>query len=245
MCPIQTSVVGTTLSICLGFVLPGQTTFAQARVGGVSGELNGQVRDVCGPVIPGATVTLSNEYGTAFRAVTDGEGRYAFHDVPSTGDPWVLTVESMGFEKARQEDIRVKDGAPLEHNIRLLPDLSLKESLTISDYVSPLDEPPATSNRRFQKYSATGLVTDRNGIPVSGATVTFRASPPAVPLTGTDPCTTDELGRYYVSQWLAASTTAPRWILSVEFQGLAPFIRSDIELQPDEPQVIKISLQPR
>ena len=164
-----TSFVGTTLLMCLLGVVPaGQTAFAQSRVGAPSTELSGQVRDVCGRVIPGATVRLHNPSGTAFTVFTDGGGRYVFHDVPSTGDSWVLVVESVGFEKERQDQIRLNDGTPLEHNIRLLRDLSLKESLTVSDAADP--------NIRYQKYSAIGIVTDPNGSPVSGATVTFRNS---------------------------------------------------------------------
>jgi Carboxypeptidase regulatory-like domain len=100
----------------------------------------------------------------------------------------------------------------------------------------------ADPNARFQKYSILGTVTDPNGIPVSGASVTFRASSPAAGSPAVDRCSTDELGRYHVSQWLA---TPARWILAVEFRGLAPYVQSDLDLQPDEPQVIKISLRPR
>jgi hypothetical protein len=223
----------TTLLMCLGFVLAGHTAFAQSRVGGVSSDLNGEVRDVCGRVIPGATVRLDNPSGTAFSVLTDGGGRYVFHDVPSTGDSWVLTAEIVGFEKERQEDIQLKDGAALEHNIRLLPDLSLNETLTVSD---------GDPNAKFHRYSAIGIVTDPNGSPVSGATVVFRNSGSAISVPTSDRCTTDELGRYYVSQWLATPT---RWVLSVEFQGLAPYVQSDIELQPDAPQAININLRSR
>jgi hypothetical protein len=228
----RTPFLGTSL-ICAGLVMAGQTTFAQSKVGAISGELGGWVKDVCGRVIPGATVTLGHESGTAFRAITDGEGRYVFHDVPSTGDAWVLGVETVGFEKEHREEIRLKEGAPLQYNIRLLPDLSLKETLTV-DHVDP--------NARFHKYSVIGTVTDPNGMPVSGATVTFRASGAAPGNQAIDRCTSDELGRYYVSQWLA---TSARWILSVEFPGLAPYVQSAIELRPDEPQIIKVSLRPR
>jgi hypothetical protein len=195
--------------MCLCVVLAGRTTFTQSRVGEVSSELNGQVRDVCGRVIPGATVSLDNPTGTAFTVFTDGGGRYVFHDVHSTGDSWVLVVESVGFEKERQDGIRLKDGTPVEHNIRLLRDLSVKESLTESHAADP--------NIRYQKNSAIGIVTDPNGRPVSGATVTFRNSGSDRGVWSTDRCTTDELGRYDVSQWLA---TSARWVLSVEFPGL-------------------------
>jgi hypothetical protein len=226
----RTLFLGTSL-ICAGLVLAGQRTFAQSKVGAVSGQVSGQVKDLCGRVIPGATVTLGNASRAPLRAYTDGEGRYVFHDIPSSGDPWALGVEIAGFEKERREEIRLKEAAPLEQNIRLSPDLSLKEVLTVSH---------GDPNARFQKYSAIGTVTDPNGIPVSGATVTFRPAGSAASILATDRCTTDELGRYYVSQWLS---TSARWILSVEFQGLAPYVQSDIELQPNQTQVIKIGLR--
>jgi carboxypeptidase family protein len=229
----HTSFLGTTLLICLGVVFSGQTAFAQSRVGGVSSELNGQVRNVCGRAISGATVRIDNPSGATFRVYTGVGGRYVFHGVPSTGDSWVLTAEIVGFEKERQEDIRLKDGARLEHNIRLVRDLSLKETLTATH---------GDPNAHFHRYSAVGMVTDPNGSPVPGATVTLRDSGSATGVPPFNRCTTDELGRYDVSQVLA---TSARWVLSVESQGLAPCVQSDIELQPDEPQVIKINLRSR
>jgi hypothetical protein len=219
--------------LCVGVVLAGQMNVAGSEVGAASTEVSGQVKDVCGRVIPGAIVTLGNDSGTSFRVTTDGVGRYVFHNVPSTDDSWVLGVESVGFEKERRGEIRLKEGSPLELNIRLLRDLSLKEVLIVSH---------ADPNIRFKKYSIVGVVTDPDGIPVYGATVTFRGSGPTSGIPPVDRCSTDELGRYYVSQWLA---TSARWILAIEFQGLAPYVQSDLELQPDEPLVIKISLRPR
>jgi hypothetical protein len=218
---------------CVGVVLTGHSSVAESEVSAASTDLSGQVKDVCGRVIPGATVTFGSESGRALRVITDGDGRYVFRDIASTSDRWVLGVEAVGFETVRREEIRLNKGAPLELNIRLLRDLSLKETLTVSH---------ADPNARYQKYSIVGTVTDLNGIPVSGATVTFRASGPSAGIPPVDRCSTDELGRYDVSQWLA---TPARWILAVEFQGLAPYVQSELGLQPDEPQVIKISLRPR
>lgn len=220
-----------TMLLCVWVVLAGQTNFAQSAVGALSTDVGGQVKDVCGRVIPGATVTFGNDSGTPFRVITDGDGRYIFHGIASTRDPWVLGVEAVGFEKERREAIRLKESVPVELNIRLLRDLSLKEALVVSH----------DPNARFQKYSIIGIVTDPNGIPVPGATVTFRAAGSTAGIPPVDRCSTDELGRYYVSQWRA---TSARWILGVDFHGLSPYVQSDLELQPDEPQVIKISLRP-
>lgn len=200
----------------------------------MSGELSGQVRDVCGRTIPGATVTLSNRSGAAYRAHADPEGRFVFRDISSPSDTWVLTVEQMaGFEKW-QEDVQSKPGVPLdEFNIRLLRDLGLKVE-RFSTHAAP--------GTVFHRYSAIGKVTGPNREPVSGATVTLRNSGSAIGQTTTGRCTTDEHGRFDVSQWL---TTSARFTLSVEFEGLLPHVQSNIELKPDEHRVINITLQPR
>jgi hypothetical protein len=213
-------------------ILAGQAGL-ESEVGAVFGELSGQVKDICGRVIPGATVTLVNESGTAFRVITDGEGRYVFHGVASTDGSWVLGVEAKGFENERLGEIRLRESAPVEQNIRLSRDLTIKESLLVTH---------ADPNIRFRKYSVIGIVTNPNGSPVSGATVTFRTLAPADGMGATDRCSTDELGRYYVSLWHARSA---RWILSVESQDMLPYVQSDLDLRPDEARVIKISLRPR
>ena len=147
------------------------------------------------------------------------KGRYLFRDIASTVDKWNLTVDTIGFEKERRTDIQLKEGAPLEQNIRLVPDLTLKTSVTVC----------GAPNTRYQQYLAIGTVTDPNGVPVSGATVTLRASGGAVGVLSNGRCTTDDLGRYVVSEW---RTTSARWILSVESQGLAPYVQSDIGCNP-------------
>lgn len=199
----------------------------------VSGaELRGQVKDVCGRNIPGSDVTLfDSQSGAAFRTSTGAEGRYVFHSI-SANDSWVLSVVAIGFERERQE-ILLREDTPLEHNVRLVPDLTLKGTLTVSH---------GDPTIRFHMFSIVGTVIALNGDPVAGALVTLRNSGFARGYPGTDQCTADELGRYHVSWWLA--TSAP-WILSVESPGLAPYVQSDIELAPDQPRVIEIHLQAR
>jgi hypothetical protein len=72
--------------------------------------------------------------------------------------------------------------------------------------------------------------------------VTFRNSEFASFNREMEQCATDELGRYHVSSWVA--NPAP-WTLTVESPGLAPYVRSHIELRPDDPSVIEIHLQGR
>jgi hypothetical protein len=76
-----------------------------------SAELTGQVKTVCGWVIPGATVTLSDQSGVVFRTFTDGFGRYRFSDISRSSDEWVLAVDKMaGFEAIRRDNIRLSAG---------------------------------------------------------------------------------------------------------------------------------------
>src|SRR5206468_1322983 len=103
-----------------------------AGVIGVSGaELSGRVTNVCGLDVPGAVIVLENfRSGTEFRTTAVTEGRYTFHDIPPS-DSWVLSVRAFGFENA-QEDVLLGEDAPLERNVRLLPDLTRKETLIVS-----------------------------------------------------------------------------------------------------------------
>ena len=192
-------------------------------------ELSGQVRDVCGRSIPGAVVALENlRSGVVFRTTAITEGRYAFHDVPA-GDSWVLSVRAFGSVRAMQ-DVVLREDAPLERNVPLLPDVAIKETRAATG---------ADPSFQFHKYSAIGFVMAPNGDAVAGAIVTLR------PL-GADrsnrllaQCTTDELGRFYVLQWNAGAAV---WSLSVESSNFAPYSQPDLMLQPDEPRVIDLHL---
>jgi hypothetical protein len=117
--------------------------------------------------------------------------------------------------------------------MRLPPDLTSKESLALSH---------GDPGVKYSKYSIYGTVTGRGGIPISGATVSFRHVESDAAIKVVDRCTTDELGRYYLSEW---SLTTPRWILSVDAEGYAPYARPSFELNPDEPRAIEIPLQER
>jgi hypothetical protein len=80
--------------------------------------------------------------------------------------------------------------------------------------------------------------------PVSGATVRLRRSESAAPATDVDRgrCTTDEIGRYDVSAVLAAPEPL---VLRVESPDFATYVRPNVELRPDENQLMDISLQRR
>jgi hypothetical protein len=205
-------------------LVAGHLTYASA------GELTGLVRDVCGAVLPGTSVTATNQAATMSRALVDGSGRYTLRNL-ATGS-WTVTFELLGFETKRDE-IQIADvNDPLEHNVRLLPDLQLKEGFSVSH---------ADPALRFRKYSVRGVVTGRDGAPVSGATIRLRARSKQA-RTMTDVCSTDEIGRYILAGW---SPTATQWRLSVEAQGYRVFMTQDLKLIADEPRTFDIRLQLR
>ncbi len=65
-----------------------------------TGRLTGLVRDHCGLVLPGTTVTLVHESGTIERTVVDGEGRYS---VPTLAPgQWTVMFALVGWEPQEQ-----------------------------------------------------------------------------------------------------------------------------------------------
>jgi hypothetical protein len=68
-------------------------------------NLAGTVRDVCGPVLPGTSVSAANGSGAAARAVVDAEGHYSFSAL-SPGQ-WTIAFALPGFQTL-QQDIRLR-----------------------------------------------------------------------------------------------------------------------------------------
>ena len=98
--------VGTTLAsalVVLGMALP-----AAAQV--ATGTVSGTVKDAQGGVIPGATVTLTNErQGTSLApAVTSSTGDYVFPNVP-TGT-YTVEVAMTGFTSSKRTGVAVSAG---------------------------------------------------------------------------------------------------------------------------------------
>lgn len=112
-------------AVCLAaFVISpawGQTYRAQVR---------GLVTDESGAVLPGATVTLSND-NTGVKSVkqTDSAGLYVF-DYVNAG-AYTLTVEAPGFEKFVQQNVTVQSGADITANATMQPG-AVHQSVTVT-----------------------------------------------------------------------------------------------------------------
>ena len=79
------------IAICLAF-----SVAAPLVAQNVSATINGTVRDSSGAVIPGATVTLTNELTNASRSTkSNAEGYFVFPDL--LAGAYALSVDMTGF----------------------------------------------------------------------------------------------------------------------------------------------------
>src|SRR5207249_7316025 len=102
--------------ICVGIVVCMISLMIPvARSQGVTGTLNGTVKDSLGAVIPGATVTLVSEtQGIALApAITNERGDFVFPNLKA--DTYRVTVEMPSFKTAKRAGVIVSPGS----NIRI------------------------------------------------------------------------------------------------------------------------------
>jgi hypothetical protein len=105
---------GSLVVVCLLLVAAG--TAAQ----GTTSRLVGQVVDSTGGVLPGATITLTNEAtGVSFTTVTSHAGTYTFEAVPV--GVYTVKMELQGFRTFTTNGNRVRIGQPATVNATLEP----------------------------------------------------------------------------------------------------------------------------
>lgn len=93
---------------------------APAAAQGTTSRVVGLVKDTSGGIIPGATVTLTNEgTGASFVTVTTAAGTYTFEAVQV--GVYTVTVELQGFKKFVSSGHRVVIGEPTTVNVTLEP----------------------------------------------------------------------------------------------------------------------------
>lgn len=79
------------LTVCCGLQVRAQVN---------TGTLSGQIEDASGAVVPGATLTVTEQTtGFSRQAKTDGDGTYVFPDLPI--GLYTVTVEANGFETVK------------------------------------------------------------------------------------------------------------------------------------------------
>jgi hypothetical protein len=191
-------------------------------------ELSGTVRDVCGLVLPGTSVSATHGTEASAGVTADETGHYSFN-VLAPGR-WTITFALLGFETLHQDVQFVENGRSIRLNVRLVPDLLMKQEL-----IAP-HEPPTVLYRR---YAVRGVVKAPNGEPVSAAIVRLQ-DVGRKKGRGNDTCTADELGRYVITAWSPVETM---WQLSVQAEGFRSYTHPNLKLAPDQPQSIDLLLE--
>jgi hypothetical protein len=91
--------------------------FAAPAVAQGTSSITGTVADASGGVIPGATVTVTNEAGSTFTAITNSQGAFAVPALmPGT---YKVTVALQGFKTASFDRVVVMLGTPATLNVKL------------------------------------------------------------------------------------------------------------------------------
>lgn len=127
-----------------------------------TGSISGTVLDEKEAVVPGATVTVRNvAIGVSRTAVTTGDGRYNFINLP-IGE-YTLTVEASSFAKY------VQSGITLDVNQSAAIDITLKagqlqEVVNITENASVLNTTTAEISTRFdeRRLAELPVATNRN-----------------------------------------------------------------------------------
>jgi len=98
------------------------------------GQISGRVKDSQGAMVPGATITVTNQQThSSWNTVSDGAGFYTFANLP-TGR-YDVTTELQGFKKALRQDIQLDAGGSLSLDFAL-------EAGAVSEQVTVTAESP-------------------------------------------------------------------------------------------------------
>jgi hypothetical protein len=120
------------LAACLAAVLVGEGLLLAPRTLAAqpaTQDVEGQVKDTSGAVVPRASVTLKAASGSFRRdAATDAVGRYRFLGVPQGA--YLLTVFRDGFAPVTQE-LAVGPSGPASREVTLSP-ASFSEEITVA-----------------------------------------------------------------------------------------------------------------
>ncbi|MGB8063346.1 MAG: TonB-dependent receptor [Candidatus Sulfotelmatobacter sp.] len=85
-----------------------------------TGSISGTVTDKSGSVIAGASVSITSQAtGVSRETKTDGSGHYVVTLLPVS--IYTIAVQSEGFQKTQQKDVRLQTDAQLEVNFTLAP----------------------------------------------------------------------------------------------------------------------------
>ena len=111
---------------------------SRAAAQGTTSRVLGVVTDQTGAIVPGATVTLTNEAtGVSFNTVTTGAGTYAFEAIQV--GTYTLTVELQGFKKfvATGNPVNISEPTTINADVSYAPPLASSSSASGRAIASP------------------------------------------------------------------------------------------------------------
>jgi iron complex outermembrane recepter protein len=110
--------------VVLSLLLGAAPAFAQAP-----GSIAGVARDSSGAVVPGVTVTVTNQAtGASKTTTTDSEGRYAVSELPP--GPYTVTADLLGFRRVVLKDQQLPAGGSITVDAAL--EAKLAEEITVT-----------------------------------------------------------------------------------------------------------------
>ena len=122
-------------AVLLEFAVPASRYGLNAQSLSSTASLSGTISDSTGAVIPKATVTISSTAtGISRQFTTDNGGHFTFTFLPA--GPYTLTVESQGFNSAKQNGISLRVGDSVTDNVTLKI-ANASEQVTVTS-VAPL-----------------------------------------------------------------------------------------------------------
>jgi hypothetical protein len=147
--------------LLLGLVLPSRA-LSQVDAGSISGS----VKDTSGSVIPGATVTLTNEgTGQSISTTSGSAGEYTFSPVKI--GHYAVSAEFKGFQKVRQNNVTV------DVQQKVVVDLSLPVGQSIETVI--VDTAPPSLQTQEASVGQVVEAEAINALPLNGRNFTFLA----------------------------------------------------------------------
>jgi hypothetical protein len=147
------------LAFCFSILIAASASLAIAQTG--TSNITGTVRDSTGAVVPGATVTATNEAtNVSSSQTTTDSGVYAFSSLP-VGN-YTITVEKQGFKALQKTTNALEVGTPLTIDISLEVG-SVEEKVTVVGGTEQMNTANATmGNVVEQKAIETLPLNGRN-----------------------------------------------------------------------------------
>lgn len=113
---------------------PGSAFATLAAAQEVTGNIQGEVKDQAGAVVPNATVTATSGQQT-LSATSDSKGEYRFNNLrPGV---YTVTATAPGFAELKRDNITVEIGKTLQVNLEVVPSGS-KETVTVTASQEPI-----------------------------------------------------------------------------------------------------------